>query len=57
MEFRDYKRARYAAAVKSCTAALHVSMVAAGVGPGDEVITTAMTFCVTVNAIMAGLSI
>jgi dTDP-4-amino-4,6-dideoxygalactose transaminase len=40
------------AAVNSCTAALHVSMIAAGVGPGDEVITTAMTFCATVNAII-----
>lgn len=40
------------AALNSCTAALHVSMLAAGVGPGDEVITTAMTFCATVNAII-----
>jgi dTDP-4-amino-4,6-dideoxygalactose transaminase len=40
------------AAVNSCTAALHVAMVAAGLGPGDEVLTTAMTFCATVNAIL-----
>lgn len=40
------------AAVNSCTAALHVSMIAAGLGPGDEVITTALTFCATVNAII-----
>lgn len=40
------------AAVNSCTAALHLAMVASGVGPGDEVITTPMTFCATVNAIM-----
>jgi len=40
------------AAVNSCTAALHVSLIAAGMGPGDEVITTAMTFCATVNAII-----
>jgi len=40
------------AALNSCTAALHVSMIAAGIGPGDEVITTAMTFCATVNAII-----
>lgn len=40
------------AAVNSCTAALHLAMVASGVGPGDEVITTPMTFCATVNAIL-----
>ena len=40
------------AAVNSCTAALHVSLIAAGVGPGDEVITTAMTFCATANVII-----
>lgn len=45
-----------AAAVNSCTAALHVSMVAARLDPGAEVITTPMTFCATVNAIIhAGL--
>ena len=40
------------AAVNSCTAALHLSMIAAGIGQGDEVITTALTFCATVNAII-----
>jgi len=40
------------AAVNSCTAALHLSLLAAGIQPGDEVITTAMTFCATVNAII-----
>lgn len=45
------------AAVNSCTAALHVSMVAANLGPGSEVITTPLTFCATVNAaIHAGLN-
>jgi dTDP-4-amino-4,6-dideoxygalactose transaminase len=44
------------AALNSCTAALHVSMVAAGIEPGGEVITTPLTFCATVNAIIhAGL--
>src|SRR5437588_12008089 len=32
-------------AVNSCTAALHVSMIAAGLKPGDEVITSALTYC------------
>lgn len=40
------------AAVNSCTAALHLSLLAAGVGPGDEVITSPLTFCATVNAIL-----
>lgn len=39
-------------ALNSCTAALHLSLLAAGVGPGDEVITTPLTFCATVNAII-----
>jgi dTDP-4-amino-4,6-dideoxygalactose transaminase len=38
-----------AVAVHSCTAALHLGMLAAGLSPGDEVITTALTFCATVN--------
>jgi dTDP-4-amino-4,6-dideoxygalactose transaminase len=50
--FRTYRRAEHAVAVSSCTAALHLSMLAAGVGPGDEVITTPLTFCATVNAII-----
>lgn len=45
------------AGVNSCTAALHVSMVAASLEPGAEVITTPLTFCATVNAILhAGLT-
>ncbi|MFT3789791.1 MAG: DegT/DnrJ/EryC1/StrS family aminotransferase [Rudaea sp.] len=45
------------AAVNSCTAALHVSMVAARLEPGSEVITTPLTFCATANAIIhAGLT-
>jgi dTDP-4-amino-4,6-dideoxygalactose transaminase len=39
-------------AVNSCTAALHLSILAAGIGPGDEVITTPLTFCASVNAII-----
>lgn len=40
------------AAVNSGTAALHLSLLASGVGPGDEVIVPAMTFCATVNAVI-----
>ncbi len=43
---------RGAAAVSSCTAALHLSLLCAGVGDGDEVITTPLTFCSTVNTIL-----
>lgn len=47
----------HVAAVNSCTAALHVSMVAAEIEPKSEVITTPLTFCATVNAIIhAGLT-
>lgn len=51
-DFSAYKDMKYAAAVNSCTAALHLSILAAGIKPGDEVITTALTFCATVNAII-----
>jgi dTDP-4-amino-4,6-dideoxygalactose transaminase len=50
--FRKLKGVKHAIALNSCTAALHLSMFAAGIGPGDEVITTPMTFCSTVNAII-----
>jgi dTDP-4-amino-4,6-dideoxygalactose transaminase len=48
----QYVGARHAVAVSSCTAALHLAMVVSGVGAGDEVITTPMTFCATANAIV-----
>lgn len=53
-DFAAYKNLNesHVAAVNSCTAALHVSMIAAGLKSGDEVITTSMTFCATVNAII-----
>ncbi|MBD3235559.1 MAG: aminotransferase class I/II-fold pyridoxal phosphate-dependent enzyme [Candidatus Eisenbacteria bacterium] len=50
--FRRYIGARYAMALNSCTAGLHLSMIAVGVRPGDEVITTPMTFASTGNAIV-----
>ena len=58
-DFASYKgmQPSHVAAVNSCTAALHVSMVAAGLDHGAEVITTPLTFCATVNAIIhAGLT-
>lgn len=58
-DFAAYRRvpSSRVAAVNSCTAALHVSMVAAELEPGSEVITTPLTFCATVNAILhAGLT-
>lgn len=50
--FSAYKGATHAAALNSCTSALHLSILAAGIGQDDEVITTPMTFCATVNAII-----
>src|SRR6266481_3957149 len=53
----EYKGVKHAVAVNSCTAGLHLSCLAVGLKPGDEVITTALTFCATVNAIIhAGLT-
>jgi len=47
-----YVGAREAVAVNSGTAALHVAAFAAGIGPGDEVITTPLTFCATANCVL-----
>ncbi|PJK00507.1 UDP-4-amino-4,6-dideoxy-N-acetyl-beta-L-altrosamine transaminase [Lysobacteraceae bacterium NML91-0213] len=58
-DFARYKglASTHAAALNSCTAALHVGMVAANLEPGSEVITTPLTFCATANAIIhAGLT-
>jgi dTDP-4-amino-4,6-dideoxygalactose transaminase len=50
--FADYVGAAHAVAVNSCTAAIHLALLALDVGPGDEVITTPMTFCATANVIV-----
>lgn len=50
--FADYVGAPHAVAVNSCTAALHLSLLAAGVGEGHEVVTTPLTFCATANVIV-----
>lgn len=47
-----YTGGSHAAALSSCTAALHLAMLALGINPGDEVITSPMTFCATANAIV-----
>jgi len=50
--FKKFKKSKYAIAVSSCTSALHLSLLALGIKKGDEVITTSMTFCSTINAIL-----
>ena len=50
--FGEYVGARHAIALASGTAAMHLSLVAAGVGPGDEVITTPITWPATANVIV-----
>jgi len=50
-EFAAFVGAPAALALNSCTAALHVALVTLGIGPGDAVITTPMTFCSSVHVI------
>jgi dTDP-4-amino-4,6-dideoxygalactose transaminase len=51
-EFQNHVGASHALAVNSCTGGLHLALAALGIGPGDEVITTPLTFCATVNTIL-----
>jgi dTDP-4-amino-4,6-dideoxygalactose transaminase len=51
-DFAAFKGVKHVAAVNSGTAALHLSMLVAGLQAGDEVIAPAMTFCATINAII-----
>lgn len=51
-DFAKYKSVNYSLALNSCTAGLHLSCLTLDLKPGDEVITTAMTFCATVNSII-----
>lgn len=50
--FAQYVGAREAVAVSSCTTALHLALIAAGVGPGDEVLCPSLSFIATANAIV-----
>lgn len=50
--FACFVGAPHAVALNSCTAALHLSLLVGGVGAGDEVITTPLTFCATANAVI-----
>jgi dTDP-4-amino-4,6-dideoxygalactose transaminase len=50
-EFAAFCNAKYAAGVNTGTSALHLALLAAGIGPGDEVITVSHTFMATVSAI------
>ena len=51
-EFAAYVGAKHCIGVNSCTAALHLALETAGIGPGDEVITTPLTFASTANTIL-----
>jgi dTDP-4-amino-4,6-dideoxygalactose transaminase len=56
-EFADHLGVEHAIAVSSCTAALHLAYLAAGVGPGDEVIVPGITFVASAAAVrMRGAS-
>ena len=50
--FRDYAGCRNAVALNSCTAALYLALEGLGIGEGDEVITTPVTFAATANVIV-----
>jgi dTDP-4-amino-4,6-dideoxygalactose transaminase len=51
-QFKYYNKSSYAVGLNSCTAALHLSLLALGISQGDEVITTPLTFCATINSII-----
>ena len=50
--FSKYKKIKYSLALNSCTAALHLSLLTLNIKKGDEVITTPLTFCSTINSIL-----
>lgn len=50
--FAEYKGSKFTVALNSCTAALHLAMLAVDIKPGDEVIVPSMTFAATANAVI-----
>jgi len=50
--FAEYQRTKYAVACNSCTAALHISLAAIGIKPGDEVIVPAFSFIASANVVL-----
>jgi perosamine synthetase len=50
-KFSEYIGCKYSVAVSSCTTALHLALVASGIGPGDEVICPSLSFIATANSI------
>src|SRR5262245_54374369 len=50
-QIAEYVAAKHAVTSSSCTAALHLALVAAGIKPGDEVIVPALTFAATANVV------
>jgi dTDP-4-amino-4,6-dideoxygalactose transaminase len=51
-KFKEYVHAEHAIGLNSCTAGLHIAQLAAGIGQGDEVITTPYTFVASANTIV-----
>src|SRR6266540_2209236 len=51
-ELAEYVGAPHVVTVNSCTSALFLSLLVAGIGPGDEVICPSLTWCSTANAVL-----
>lgn len=51
-KFAEYVGAKHCVGLNSCTAALHLALAGSGIGPGDEVITTPLTFAASANTIL-----
>ena len=51
LEFADFVGSNFACAVSSCTSAMHLALLAVGVGPGDEVVTVSHSFIATANSV------